>query len=136
MSVGKKNPSLAITECHYPARLVMPNGDPRDGFFLSYPHTHDIFFYYSISVASAKPIQTPTVKTTPTVEHVCPKWIPRGYISPKCSRSSTKTCNYTCLPGCFKSRTSLYCNLNGYWDDDNTACMCFGKYSGSKVKLV
>ena len=29
----QKNPSLAITVWHHPARLVMPNSDPRDGFF-------------------------------------------------------------------------------------------------------
>ena len=28
-----ENPSLRITVCHYLASLVMPNGDPRDGFF-------------------------------------------------------------------------------------------------------
>ena len=28
-----KNPSLAITVCHQSASLVMPIGDPRDGFF-------------------------------------------------------------------------------------------------------
>ena len=31
--MGKKNPSLAITVCHHSASLVMPIGDPRDGFF-------------------------------------------------------------------------------------------------------
>ena len=30
--VGKKNLSLVITVCHHSASLVMPNGDPRDGF--------------------------------------------------------------------------------------------------------
>ena len=39
--VGYKNPSLAITDCHHSAGLVMPIGDPRDEFFLSHPHTHD-----------------------------------------------------------------------------------------------
>ena len=29
----EKNPSLGITVCHHSASLVMPNGDPRDGFF-------------------------------------------------------------------------------------------------------
>ena len=28
------NPSLAITVCHHSASLVMPNGDPWNGFFL------------------------------------------------------------------------------------------------------
>ena len=31
--VGKKNPYLVITVCHHPASLVMPNGDPGDGYF-------------------------------------------------------------------------------------------------------
>ena len=31
--VGEKNPSLGITICHHSASLVMPNDDPRDGFF-------------------------------------------------------------------------------------------------------
>ena len=31
--VGYKNPSLEITVCHHSASLVMPNGDPQDGFF-------------------------------------------------------------------------------------------------------
>ena len=30
-----KNPSLAITVCHHSASLVMPIGDPLDGFFYS-----------------------------------------------------------------------------------------------------
>ena len=30
--VGQKNPSLEITVCHHSASLVMPKGDPRDGF--------------------------------------------------------------------------------------------------------
>ena len=28
---------------------MMPNRDPRDGFFLSHPHTHDILFYFILS---------------------------------------------------------------------------------------
>ena len=32
VSVGYKNLSLGITVCHHSANLVMPNGDPRDGF--------------------------------------------------------------------------------------------------------
>ena len=40
-----KNPSLGIIVYHHSASLVMPNGDPRDGFFLSYPHTHDRFLF-------------------------------------------------------------------------------------------
>ena len=31
--VGKTNPSLMITDCHNSASLMMPIGDPRDGFF-------------------------------------------------------------------------------------------------------
>ena len=31
--VRKKNQSLAITDCRHSASLVMPIGDPRDGFF-------------------------------------------------------------------------------------------------------
>ena len=31
--MGWKNPTLAITVCHHTASLVMPIGDPRDGFF-------------------------------------------------------------------------------------------------------
>ena len=31
--VGYKNPSLRITFCHHLASLVIPNGDPQDGFF-------------------------------------------------------------------------------------------------------
>ena len=30
---GIKNPSLMITDCHNSASLVMPIGDPPDGFF-------------------------------------------------------------------------------------------------------
>ena len=30
--MGWENPSLAVTVCHHPASLVMPMGDPRDGF--------------------------------------------------------------------------------------------------------
>ena len=30
---GQKNPSLAITICHHSASLMMPIGDPLDGFF-------------------------------------------------------------------------------------------------------
>ena len=29
----RKNPSLGIIVCHHLASLVMPNGDPQDGFF-------------------------------------------------------------------------------------------------------
>ena len=47
--MGKKNPSLEITDCHHSASLVMPIGDPRDGFFLFHPHTHDGFLYYCFS---------------------------------------------------------------------------------------
>ena len=31
--VEYKNLSLVITVCHHSASLVMPNSDPRDGFF-------------------------------------------------------------------------------------------------------
>ena len=31
--VGYKSLSLVITVCHHSASLVMPKGDPRDGFF-------------------------------------------------------------------------------------------------------
>ena len=31
--VGLKNPSLVITICHHSVSLVMPIGDPRDGFY-------------------------------------------------------------------------------------------------------
>ena len=31
--MDKKHPSLVITICHQLATLVMPIGDPRDGFF-------------------------------------------------------------------------------------------------------
>ena len=30
---GKKNLSLVITTCHHSASLLMPIGDPQDGFF-------------------------------------------------------------------------------------------------------
>ena len=33
MRVGQKNLSLGIPVCHHSASLVMPNGDPGDGFF-------------------------------------------------------------------------------------------------------
>ena len=33
MRGGYKNQSLGITICHHLASLVMPNRDPRDGFF-------------------------------------------------------------------------------------------------------
>ena len=32
-----ENPTLAITVCHHSASLVMPIGDPRDGFFYPTP---------------------------------------------------------------------------------------------------
>ena len=38
--MGSKNLSLAITDCHHSASLLMPMGDPRDGFFY-----HDRFLY-------------------------------------------------------------------------------------------
>ena len=41
----EKNPSLAITDCHHSACLVMPIGDPRYRFFLSHLHTHERFIY-------------------------------------------------------------------------------------------
>ena len=31
--MGLNNQSLVVTACHHSASLVMPNGDPRDGFF-------------------------------------------------------------------------------------------------------
>ena len=37
--MGLENPSLVITICHHLASLVMPNDDPRDGFFFITP-TH------------------------------------------------------------------------------------------------
>ena len=43
---GIENPSLAITVCHHSASLVMPNGDPRDGFF--YPTLTLMMDSYSI----------------------------------------------------------------------------------------
>ena len=33
LRMGWKNPSLAITDCHHSASLVMPIVDPRDGLF-------------------------------------------------------------------------------------------------------
>ena len=39
-----------ITVYHHSANLVLANGDPRDGFFLFHPHTHDIFLYYFLSI--------------------------------------------------------------------------------------
>ena len=44
--VGQKNPSLGITICHHSASLVMPNGDPRDGFF--YPTLTLMIDFYVI----------------------------------------------------------------------------------------
>ena len=41
--VGQKNPSLGITVCQHSASLVMPNGDPREGF--CYPTLNDRFLY-------------------------------------------------------------------------------------------
>ena len=59
--VGQKNLSLGITICHHSASLVMPKGDPWDGF--SFPiHTLVMYSYNphnsnnsheSISVAAA-----------------------------------------------------------------------------------
>ena len=43
---GKKNPSLEITICHHSAYLVMPNGDPRDGFF--YPTLTLMIYSYNL----------------------------------------------------------------------------------------
>ena len=31
--IGWKTPYLETTVCHHSASLVMPNGDPRDGFY-------------------------------------------------------------------------------------------------------
>ena len=33
LRVGKKNLSIAITVCHHLASLIMPIGEPQDGFF-------------------------------------------------------------------------------------------------------
>ena len=33
MRAGWKNPPSPITDCHHSASLVVPFGDPRDGFF-------------------------------------------------------------------------------------------------------
>ena len=33
VSVEKKNPSFGITVCPHSRSLMMPNGNPRDGFF-------------------------------------------------------------------------------------------------------
>ena len=42
-----ENPSLLITACHHMASLVMPNGDPLDGFFYpTFTKTHYRFPYY------------------------------------------------------------------------------------------
>ena len=41
--IDKENPSLAITVCDNSSSLVMPNDDPRHGFFLYHPHTHEGF---------------------------------------------------------------------------------------------
>ena len=43
----KKNPSLVNTVCHHSASLVMPIGDPRDGFF--YPTLTLIMDTYSLA---------------------------------------------------------------------------------------
>ena len=40
---GIENPLLSINICHHLASLVMSNGDAWGGFFLSHPHTYDIF---------------------------------------------------------------------------------------------
>ena len=42
----RENPSLGITICHDSASLVMPNGDPRDGFF--YPTLKLMIDSYSL----------------------------------------------------------------------------------------
>ena len=44
--VRKNDPSLAITDCHQSASLLMPIGDPQDGFF--YPILTLIIDTYSI----------------------------------------------------------------------------------------
>ena len=49
MRLGEKNPSLGIIVCHHSARILIPNGDPRDGFFKS---GHKIFY----SICVVKPI--------------------------------------------------------------------------------
>ena len=44
-----ENPSLGITVCHHSAILVMPNGDPRDGFF--YPTLRHMINSYTLLIA-------------------------------------------------------------------------------------
>ena len=43
-----ENPSLGITVCHHSASLVMPTGDPRDGFF--YP-TLTLMIFFILALA-------------------------------------------------------------------------------------
>ena len=48
---GIENMSLRITVCHHSASLVMPNDDPRDGFF--YPILILILLNYFINVSTS-----------------------------------------------------------------------------------
>ena len=47
-----ENPSLGISVCHHSASLLMPNGDPRDGFF--YPTNTLMIYTYNMSPASRR----------------------------------------------------------------------------------
>ena len=57
MRVGKKNPPLEITICHLSASLMMPSGDPQDGFF--YPaltriiDSYNLIAWFSVSLNPA-----------------------------------------------------------------------------------
>ena len=44
--LGYKNPSLGLSVCHHSASLMIPNGDPRDGF--TYPTLTLMVDYYII----------------------------------------------------------------------------------------
>ena len=47
VSMGKKNTPLVITVCHHSASLMMPIGDPRDGFF--YPTLILMMNFYNVA---------------------------------------------------------------------------------------
>ena len=65
MRVGYKNPSLRITICHYSASLVMPNGNPRDGYF--YPTLSLMIHSYSLYIDS----EQLSVQKADALLHLC-----------------------------------------------------------------
>ena len=80
---SKKNPSLVITVCHHSASLVMPIGDPRDGFF--YPTLTLMMDTYILSwccvsvAANGIQIISISLQVFAKFEHHCPFWLHLQY---------------------------------------------------------